>query len=426
MSVGTYLQEGARVVGEAVDPDSCRAAEIMSEDQGRTVLFESLNGGRAVGNLFSTREKVACALGIPRDEIARLISDAAASPCDVAVTEAPAFMERSLPVDLESLPLCRYFPGDGGRYISSGVVVSEQGGKRNASFHRMMLMGGDSLAIRLVPRHLFTMHRRALEAGEELSVAVCIGTCPEVMLAAATSASFEADELRIASAMRMRTAGRPLEVGRAGNGLAVPADCDYVLEGRITSETADEGPFVDITGTYDCVRSQPVLRIDRVRSKRDPLMQLLLPGGSEHYLFMGLPREPMMLDSVRRSVPRAVAVRLTEGGCCWLHGVVSIRKSREGDGVNAALAAFAGHPSMKHVVVVDDDIDIFDDRQVEWAVATRFQADRAIRIPGAAGSSLDPSAPGTTWKVGIDATMPMGAERALFERARLRRPGEPI
>ncbi|MBO6084513.1 MAG: UbiD family decarboxylase, partial [Candidatus Methanomethylophilaceae archaeon] len=192
----------------------------------------------------------------------------------------------------------------------------------------------------------------------------------------------------------------PLKVGKCDNGLLGPAETDYVIEARITFETAKEGPFVDITGTYDFIRDQPVIKAEKIWACKDPVMQLLLPGGNEHYLFMGLPREPIIFKTVQQAVPRTHNVRLTEGGCCWLNGVVSITKNKEGDGMNAIMAAFTGHPSMKHVIIVDEDIDIFDDRQVEWAVATRFQADRMLRIPGAAGSSLDPSAEGTTWKMG--------------------------
>ena len=119
------------------------------------------------------------------------------------------------------------------------------------------------------------------------------------------------------------------------------------------------------------------------------------------------------------AVPRVKAVRLTEGGCCWLNGVVSIAKNKEGDGVNAILAAFTGHTSMKQVIVVDDDVNIFDDREVEWAVATRIQGEKIIKIPGAAGSSLDPSADKVTWKIGYDATLPLDADMKVFRKVSL-------
>ena len=276
----------------------------------------------------------------------------------------------------------------------------------------MMIMDRNHIAVRLVPRHLFTIYNMAKKNGEELRIAICVGARAEVLLAAATSMDFGADELEVASSM--------LRVGRTDNGLLVPADTDYVLEGRITLNETKEGPFVDITGTYDFERQQPVIEIDRIWTRKDPIFHALLPGGWEHYMLMGLPREPMILKTVRQAVPRVKNVRLTEGGCCWLNGVVSIAKNKEGDGVNAIMAAFTGHPSMKQVIIVDDDIDIFDDKEVEWAVATRMQADRILKIPGAAGSSLDPSSHGkTTWKVGFDATIPLGADLSLYKKATL-------
>ena len=418
MSVRRYVPDSALVVKEHVDPDTQRATEILMEDQSRTVVFESLTGGKAVGNLFSTREKIAEAMGIAPGDITDVLSRALDCPAAVEEVKDPAFRQVSDKRDLTELPICKYYPGDGGRYVASGVIVAEYGGKRNVSFHRMMIMDGKRIAVRLVPRHLFTMHKDAKAKGEDLNVAICIGLPPEVMLAAATSTAYETDEMEIASAMHKMSTGSPLRVGRTDNGLLVPADADYVIEGRITSEMEDEGPFVDITGSYDSVRSQPVIVADKIWTCEDPLMTLLIPGGNEHFLFMGLPREPMIHRSVKQVVPKPHCVRLTEGGCCWLNGVVSVTKNKEGDAVNAIMAAFSGHPSMKQVIIVDEDINIFDDREVEWAVATRFQANRMVRIEGAAGSSLDPSSDGTTWKVGIDATQPLNADMKMFAKAK--------
>lgn len=418
MSVGGYIKGSELRVKEKIDADSQDATRIMEADQDRTVVFESVNGGKAIGNLFSTREKIAEAMGIDPKDIVSKLSYAIDFPCGTEMDPNPDFRSKKLDVDLTRLPICKYFPEDGGRYISSGVIVSEYGGKRNVSFHRMMIMGKDSIAVRLVPRHLFTMFNEAKSKGEELKVSICIGARPEVLLAAATSLAYETDEMEVASSLCMNTSGERLKVGRTDNGLTVPAECDYVFEGRLTSDTAKEGPFVDITGTYDFIRDQPVIRIDRIWSNSDPYFHFLLPGGNEHYLFMGLPREPIIYKTVKQVVPRTHAVRLTEGGCCWLNGVVSITKNKEGDGINAIMAAFSGHPSMKNVIIVDEDVDIFDDKQVEWAVATRFQADRLFVVNGAAGSSLDPSAEGTTSKVGIDATIPLGSDRSAFIRAR--------
>ena len=420
MTVEKSLFGNIVTVSDAVDPDTRDVTRRLMDDQGATVVFENLNGGRAAGNIFSTREKTAQALNVPRDGIVEHLLEAIGSPCACEVVENPSFRAVSREVDLMSLPIPKYFPEDGGRYITSGVIVTEYEGKKNVSFHRMMIVDRDTIAVRLVPRHLFTLYNNAKAKGEELRICICVGARAEVLLAAATSMDFGADELEVASAMCMRGHGHPLRVGRCDNGILVPEDTDFVLEGRITLETTSEGPFVDITGTYDFVREQPVIKIDRMWTCENPVFHLLLPGGSEHYMLMGLPREPMILKTVRQAVPRVRNVRLTEGGCCWLNGVVSISKNKEGDGVNAIMAAFTGHSSMKQVIIVDDDIDIFDDREVEWAVATRMQGDRILAIPGAAGSSLDPSSHGrTTWKVGFDATLPLDADKTLFRKASL-------
>ena len=419
MSVRKFLTSDAMLIDGKMNADHQDVTKLLLMDQGKTLHFTSLNKGEAVGNLFSTREKIAKAMKIKPEDIVKHLSDAISHPKAVKITDRPAFRKNSIPVDLTSLPIPKYFPLDGGRYITAGVVIAEYDGVRNMSFHRMMIAGKDKIAIRLVPRHLFTMHKAAKAAGKELKVTICIGLRPEVLLAAATSLDYGVDEMEIASSMFESSFGKPLDVGRCDNGLLVPADADYVMEARITAEEMKEGPFVDITGTYDAVRSQPIVKVDKIWTSDDPVFQLLLPGGNEHYLFMGLPREPMILRTVRQAVPRTHAVRLTEGGCCWLHGVVSITKNKEGDGKNAIMAAFTGHPSMKQVIIVDEDIDIFDDRQVEWAVATRFQASRILTIPDAAGSSLDPSTDGTTWKLGIDATRPLNADETLFRKATL-------
>jgi len=418
MSLKNSLKGDVRKISEKVDPDSSTVTKILSENQDQTVLFENLNGMRAAGNVFSTRKKVADALNIPENGIVEHLMSAVGSPVKTNITKDPAFRNKCSDPDLLSLPIPKYYEKDGGRYITAGVIIAEFNGKRNMSFHRMMIMDKNRIAVRLVPRHLFTLHNEAKKVGKELNISICVGVPIEALLAAAVSMDYGADELEVASSMSVKSHGKPFEVGKCDNGLFVPAESDYVFEGRLTLETTSEGPFVDITGTYDHVREQPIIKIDKVWTSKDPIFHLLLPGGYDHFLLMGLPREPMILKTVRQVVPRVKNVRLTEGGCCWLNGVVSITKNKEGDGVNAILAAFTGHPSMKQVIIVDEDINIFDDREVEWAVATRMQGDHIIKIPGAAGSSLDPSIDTTTYKVGYDATIPLDKDRKLFTKIR--------
>ena len=143
--------------------------------------------------------------------------------------------------------------------------------------------------------------------------------------------------------------------------------------------------------------------------RRECIFQALLPSGSEHRLLMGFAREAKIWDAVKNVAPNVTAVNLTAGGCGWLHAAISIEKQIEGDSKNVILAAFAAHPSLKHVVVVDSDVNIYDPVEVEWAIATRFQGDKGlIVLPHMPGSTLDPSGDqetGMTTKIGIDATM---------------------
>ena len=152
--------------------------------------------------------------------------------------------------------------------------------------------------------------------------------------------------------------------------------------------------------------------------REDAMYHAILPAGFEHRLLQGLPQEPRIYRAVQNTVPTVKDVVLTEGGCCWLHAAVSIRKQTQGDGKNVIMAALAAHPSLKHVVVVDDDINVFDPEEIEYAIATRVKGDDDIVVvPGARGSSLDPAAlpDGTTTKVGVDATIPLDRSKK-FQR----------
>jgi len=393
------------------------AARMLAANADRPIFFENLNGHRAIGNLWSTRERICTALEVDRMKLMENMIIAIENPSDpVLIDNAPFMEERTEIFDLRKLPIPRYYSADGGRYITSAVVVGEFGDIRNLSFHRMMVLNQNQLAIRLIPRHLYALRQKAIEEEQDLKIAAVIGLCPSVLLPAAMSVGFGVDELRIANTLRKLCLGKEVEVSKAGNGVIVPAHAEIVLEGRITGKMIDEGPFVDITGTLDNVRKQPVVEIDAISMRKDPIMQLLLSAGPEHRLLMGMPKEPVILSAVRRVVPTVTGVNLTAGGCGWLHGVVSIEPQQEGDAKNAGMAAMAAHTSMKNVVIVNSDIDVFDPVQVEWAIATRFQSHRDLLIiEGVRGSSLDPSAGETTSKMIMDATI-KGPDVDSFKR----------
>ena len=172
----------------------------------------------------------------------------------------------------------------------------------------------------------------------------------------------------------------------------------------------------------DITRMQPIIEIDLITHRRDPIFHALLPGGLEHKLLMGMPKEPTIFAAVNE-VARCTGAVITPGGASWLHAVIQIDKQGPEDGKLAIEAAFKGHGSLKHVWIVDTDIDIYDPAQVEWALATRFQADRDLYVyANQPGSSLDPSGthvPGRkslTAKMGLDCTIPWEADRSKYER----------
>src|SRR3990170_7021342 len=310
------------------------------------VRFRNLGGNEAVGGLWSTRGRIARAMNVAPEHLTSKIGEAQRHPEDFRIVDrADFFANESTDFDLRSLPIPKFYPKDAGPYITAGVWVAEWEGKRNLSFHRILLLDAKRGVARIVPRHLLSMHRQAQEAGQELKVAVCIGLDPWLLIGGGTSVEYGADESRIASSLERRTLGQSVECVQLKNGLTVPVDAEYVFEGRLTGETHEEGPFVDAVLTYDRVRQEPVVEFDRMYHRDDPIFHLILGGSDEHFNFMGMPREPIIAEGVSKVVPHVAGVRLTEGGCAWLHAVVAIRKHSEGDGKNSIMAAFASHTS---------------------------------------------------------------------------------
>ena len=338
-------------------------------------------------------------------------------PMIVDSSDAEVLENRQGEVDLRALPIPWHYREDGGRYQSASVIIAEYNGIRNMSYHRQLLRDASHTVARFVPRHLRTMYETARANGDEISIAIVNGADATVLLAAAMSFNEDLDELTVAAALHERLHGQPLRLVRLGNGVSVPADAEYAMEARITLDVDVEGPYVDITGTVDGVREEPVIEYDAVFHRNNPIFHALISAGVEHRTLMGLPRAPTIKTAVSEVVP-CTDVFLTDGGCGWLSSVVQIIPQNEGDGVRAIHAALDGHRSMKQVVVVDQDIDIADSARVEWALMTRWQPDTdTVILSAQKGSSLDPSRSqdGTTSKIGMDATLPLGVDKTPFE-----------
>ncbi|HOC78399.1 MAG TPA: UbiD family decarboxylase [Methanofastidiosum sp.] len=421
MELREFLSHEKDIIKIDRELEKFEMAKIVHENPAKILCFKD-KGYDVYCNIWSTRDRVAKYLNLDKSNLLFSLKESMDKPTPYKVVSKAPFLDTEIKnFDLRKIPIQYHYPEDGGPYVTSGVVfVKDSKGNRNMSFHRMMVTGKDTFTIRIVPRHLFAMYNEAKAKGKDLEIVMAIGLPPYVLLPAAMSISYGINELEIANTLKKMGIGSELTAYRFGNGIDVPASSQFVFCGKILMEEGNEGPFVDITGTYDFVRKQPIVKIDKVYTAKDAFFHALMPGGYEHFLLMGMPREPIIYEGVSKVVPKVYGVRLTEGGNCWLHGVISIKKQKEGDGKNAIMAALASHPSMKRVVVVDEDIDIYNDTDVEWAIATRFQADKDLLIVNnAAGSSLDPSVKGdgTTAKMGIDATMPLknneGYKRAI-------------
>lgn len=421
MSFRSYLQqlEDAGVLARVNAPISktYEIPAVLKQLEPRPVLFENVQESafRVAGNLLCSKAGFARYFGVPLAQIIPLLSRAIdrRSPGRV-VEDVPCQEVVILNPDLDALPILRHCERDGGNYISSGVVIARHPVYgQNADFHRCMQFSKNEMAVRVVRSRHFDRFLNDLGA---VDVAVCVGVGANVLAAAATSVEIGVDELEIANALE------PLPLAHARTvDLLIPAEAEFVLEGTVYRERRHaEGPFVDLTETYDVVREEPVFVVKAITHRHDAIWQALLPGGLEHKLLMGMPREPTIFKKVDEVV-RCLDVNISPGGCSWLHAVVQIDKQAEDDGLKAIQAAFAGHRSCKHVFVVGADIDIYDPLQVEWAMATRFQADRGlVMLEKEQGSSLDPSAePGThlTTKVGFDLTKPLEAKGKVFEKA---------
>ena len=388
-----------------VDP-RFEVASLLKQHEGHPVLFPHVKGSPlpVAGNLLSRMELLCQSLGIAKEEWIERLDAAIHRPGPVE--EGPADFEYLEP-DLDLLPILTHYPKDQGPYVTSAVVFARRGELQNLSFHRFSRIGKDRFVGRLVEkRDLHTMYCDAREHGEDLEVALGIGNSSGVLVAGATSVARGVYELGIAAALEGGIRVTPAKTNRT----SYPVDTEVVLEGRILhDESVAEGPFVDLTNTYDVVRVQPVFVVERMALRKGAVYHALLPGGHEHRLLMGAPRTPTIYRSLRDAGIAARNVYLTEGGSGWLDAVVAIEKRSEADPRRAIDAAIRGHRSLKRITIVDADVDVTNPDEVTYAVTMYWEAGKEVVMHGVKGSSLDPMATpeGVGSKLGVDATRPL-------------------
>jgi len=384
-------------------------ARVIREWQGRgPVIVYRVEGcpQDSASNLLDLRFKLYKALGVRSDEEAYLkIFDAMSSPARPSVVGAPRLREAE--GGLMEIPAVRFYEKEAGPYLSSAIFIACYDGVCNASIHRILVKDKRVGVVRVVPRHLWELYLKAKSRGQDLPVSVVIGVHPAIMVAAASSPRFGVFEVDVAS----KLLGNLWVYESPVHGNPVPLGSAVVIEGLLSRDMAEEGLYADVVGTYDRVRNQPVLKVLKVYLDVNELTHVILSGGLEASLLIGFTKEAAIWEAVSKVVARVHKVRLTPASGGWLHAVISIDKRHEGDAKNAIMAAFVAHPSLKQVIVVDSDIDPDDPSQVEWAIATRFQADEdLVIVRNARGSTLDPSSrDGLTAKMGIDATKPLNA-----------------
>jgi 2,5-furandicarboxylate decarboxylase 1 len=404
-------------------------AAIAKKLDGEKATFFPRPDGHAVpviSGLTSDRGWMAEAMGVGNDRLLATFQDAALNPLpwrEVAAAPAQDVVNRE--VDLARLlPIPVHNELDSGPYITAGLLIARnpKTGAQNVTIHRLQLSGPNRLGVLLLPRHTLRFFQMAEEAGSDLAVAIVIGVDPLTLLASQAIAPLDFDELTIAGALH----GRPLDVVKClTSDIRVPAQAEIVLEGRILARVREmEGPFGEFPQYYGERAEQHVIEIDAVTHRKQAIFHTILGGGIEHLLLGGIPREATIMAHLRRSFPGVRDVHLSRGGTCRYHLNIQFDKRHEGEGKNVIMGAFGAHYDIKHVVVVDADVDIHNPAEVEWAITTRFQADRdLVVVSGAQGSKLDPSSHnGVSAKMGFDATIPLASPAMKFKRIAV--PGE--
>ncbi|MGQ0606086.1 MAG: UbiD family decarboxylase [Candidatus Nitrosotenuis sp.] len=395
-------------------------------DGGNAVLFSNIKESklRLVANLVGNRARFAKAISGTEDTIHGKIISAIEHAKKPKITSDGKFFENKSK-DLSILPIVTHFEKESGPFITSSIIYSQNPEKKtqNSSFHRLMPLGKRHFSVRMVEgRHLHRAFMDAKKHGEDLKVAITIGVHPAVSIAGAYQAEWGQDELEIANSI---LGGKLTLTKLPYCKMAVPSGTEIVMEGKILADKTHREWMVEMLRTYDFIRAQPVFELENLYYRDNAIFHDILAGYAEHRLLMGMPIESKLNRDLKRKVPQTKQVIMSDGGCNWLHAVVQISKKKPNDGKKTIEETFAAHRSLKMVTVVDDDINPSDPVQVEYAMATRFQADKDLTIiQKVRGSSLDPSSDQKnllTAKLGIDATRPLDKKQEGFEVAKIPR-----
>lgn len=403
------------VLSEPVDLDFCPTSlvlELEAQKRFPVVIMERAKGYvvPVVTNLFADRDRIARMVGAKAGGFGQAWASALANPVPAVLTDrAPAQDVVALgnEIDAAALPISRHFEADAGRYIGSGILICKDPdtGVRNLSFQRMQLKGSNRFGASLHSRgHIWNHLLRCEARGKNMEVAVVIGCHPAIYIAAAAKVAMETDELEVAGALM----GEPVRLVKCKTiDVEVPADAEYVIEGEILAGVReDEGPYGEYTGYSTSRSTRNVFVVKAITHKSKPIFLDIIPGYSaEHLLLSRCTREAHVAHRLREMVPTLKAVSYPKTGVHF-HAFISLKKTAEGQARQALMLLMGLDSYIKLAVAVDDDIDVFNEDEVLWALATRFQADTDMFVvPKVFCNRLDPSSiDGMSAKVGIDAT----------------------
>ena len=412
--------------------------ELDHAGRSPVVVYENVEGHtmKVVTNIAGSRKLLAACLGVEPANLPTAFRERCQKyiPCEV-VKDAP-WQEVVLEgdqVDLTKLPIPTHFSVDAAPYITAGQITARDPvtGVDTTGFHRLMLKGKNRLGVSLHSRRrMHEFHRRAEERGQPLPAAITLGIHPLHYMGSMVYAyPPQVRKFEIIGGLF----GAPYRLAKTGiQDLEVPAGAEIVIEGEILANVKEpEGPFSEFTGYASYRSTQDVFVAHRIRMRRDAMYHSIVSGMSQdHILVSCVTREGEILNTLRRNLPNVLNVHVPHRTCGAFLAIVKMKKTAEGEPQQAILAALGTEFYTKYVIVVDEDVDIFDINDVMWAVATRVHADRDIVfIPGCKGAILDPTSDPETFtvtKMGIDATRPSGrdfAERLAIsdeQRARVR------
>jgi UbiD family decarboxylase len=417
-------------VAEAVDLEHDVMAVVLEYERRRRwpiLLFEQVRGHTIpiVANVVASRRALAFALGVPPGELAAEYARRIKDRIKPVVAPDSPFRHRVLTreaVDLEALPVPLYFPGDAGRYLTAGMLVARDPdtGVETEGYHRFQIKGRNRMGVSLHSRRrMFEYQRRAEARGEPLPCAVVLGLHPLVSMGSLAYPPPDVGKFAVVGGLL----GEPLQISPCATiDLQVPTTAEIVIEGEILPGVRErEGPFGEFTGYFSQRSTEHVFVARAIAMRERPWFQSIGSGrAGDHITTLGLVREAEILNALSRAIPNVTAVHVPLSGTSSFSAYVAIKQGRPGEAKHVIPIVLGVDHYLKFVIVVDDDIDVFDESDVLWAVATRMQADRdLVVISGSLGALLDPSADerGVTAKLGIDATRPFG--RPFAEKLRM-------